>query len=66
MFEIKDTKNYKTKFNKINKKHIDFLICDSELNTKYAIELDDKSHEKEKNKVNDNFKNALFKQTGIP
>jgi hypothetical protein len=68
LFEVKgtDTKNYMTYFNKINKKHIDFLVCDSSLKPKFAIELDDKSHEKEKSKENDDFKNAIFGLANIP
>jgi len=68
LFEVKgtDTKNYMAYFNKINKKHIDFLVCDSSLKPKYAIELDDKSHEKEKSKENDGFKNAIFGLAKIP
>jgi hypothetical protein len=66
LFEVsKGTKNYTTYFNKINRKHIDFLVCDNNLKPKYAIELDDKSHEKEKNMENDKFKNAIFTQANI-
>lgn len=66
LFEVKGTKNYMTYFNKINKKHIDFLVCDNNLKPKYAIELDDKSHEQEKSVENDKFKNAIFTQANIP
>ena len=31
-----------------------------------CIELDDKSHNTEKSKITDNFKNELFKNVGIP
>ena len=66
LFEVKGTKNYMTYFNKINKKHIDFLVCDNNLKPKYAIELDDKSHEQEESKENDDFNNAIFGIAKIP
>lgn len=68
LFDVKgnETKNHTSYFNKISKKHIDFLVCDNALKPKYAIELDDKSHEKEKSKINDDFKNAIFGQANIP
>lgn len=66
LFDVTDTKNKMTYFNKVKQKHIDFLVCDSTLKPKYAVELDDKSHEKEKSKESDDFKNAIFGLANIP
>ena len=66
LFEVTDKNNYQTFLNKVNRKHIDFLVCDATLKPKYAIELDDKSHEKEKNKVSHDFKDAIFGLAKIP
>lgn len=49
----------------IKSRHIDFVICDKNMNTLGAIELDDDSHHSEKAKTIDNFKNELFKTVGI-
>lgn len=46
-------------FGRIAQKHIDFLICDITLKPKFAIELDDNSHNGSND--SDEFKNNLFK-----
>lgn len=56
--------NYKD-FNKIKAKHIDFVLTDKEGNIKLLIELDDKSHEKEKRKERDKFLNEIFKNQKV-
>ena len=43
---IKDFKMKQSYWNKINRKHVDFLVCDNvSLKPLVAIELDDKSHQ---------------------
>lgn len=64
--QITDNKNYMKWFAKISKKHIDFLICDKDLKPLFVLELDDKSHTKEKNQENDNFKNKLCQTINLP
>ncbi len=63
---ITDKENYMKWFSKISQKHIDFLICNKDLKPLFALELDDNSHEKEKAKNNDDFKNNLFTKIGLP
>jgi len=46
-------KNNFSKFNTARQKTIDFLICDKSFQIIVAIELDDKSHNKEKDKKRD-------------
>lgn len=47
--------------NQFSQKHVDFLICDyTDLDIKAIIELDDKTHNPEKDKKRD----ALFQQAG--
>ena len=56
-----------TAFNKIQSKHLDFVICDaSDLSIKYAIELDDKSHGEAKRKTRDDFLNQALATAEIP
>lgn len=67
LFVVKTSKaNYMLGFNKINRKHIDFILCDQDLRLKLGIELDDRSHELDKTGVNDSIKDMIFRQNGIP
>lgn len=59
-------KKYMTIFNKLSKKHIDFIITDKYWNIIVLIELDDKYHNNKKSKINDKFKNELFEYLKIP
>lgn len=56
----KGTKDWQKWFNKIRSKHVDFLLCDYDMNIVLMVELDDSSHETERAKKNDEFKNRLF------
>lgn len=56
----KGTKDWQKWFNKIRSKHVDFLLCDYDMNIVLMVELDDSSHESERAKKNDEFKNRLF------
>ena len=56
----KGTKEWQKWFNKIRSKHVDFLLCDYDMNIVLMVELDDSSHESERAKKNDEFKNRLF------
>lgn len=56
----KGTKDWQKWFNKIRSKHVDFLLCDYDMNIVLMIELDDSSHETERAKRNDALKNAIF------
>jgi hypothetical protein len=53
--------------NKINCKHIDFVLCDPEdLNVVMAIELDDASHNRADRQERDKFVNEAFLSAGLP
>ena len=56
----KGTKDWQKWFNKIRSKHVDFLLCDYDMNIVLLLELDDSSHESERAKKNDALKNAIF------
>lgn len=61
---VKETKDFMKYFNKINKKHVDFVLAKPEnLQIELLIELDDGSHDS-KQKIRDEFIDALYKQTG--
>lgn len=60
----KDRSEWQTYFNKINKKHVDFVLAKPDnLQIVLLIELDDNSHN-DKQKQRDEFIEALYKQTG--
>lgn len=53
--------------NRINSRHVDFVICRTDDWTPMlAIELDDDSHERADRKKRDMFVNSLFASAGIP
>lgn len=64
--DITDKTNYYKWFGKINQKHVDFIICDNNLNVLLAIELDDYSHNSQKAQNSDNFKNKIYSTIGLP
>lgn len=52
--------------NKIQSKHVDFLICDTQTMTpRLVIELDDKSHDRSDRQERDNFVDEAFRVAGI-
>lgn len=51
-------------FNMICSKHIDFALCDQDMNVKVIIELDDRSHERPDRQARDRFVNAVLKNSG--
>ncbi len=56
---------WQTAFNRVNKKHIDFILCNPDnLYPLLLVELDDSTHQQEKQKERDEFVEALYKKTG--
>ena len=56
---------WQSAFNKINKKHIDFILCRPEnLYPELLIELDDNTHDTEKGKERDLFVEKILTKTG--
>ena len=53
--------------NKVNQKHIDFLLCDPEsLEVKIAVELDGRGHNEMRQRNKDGLKNDVLKKIGLP
>ena len=62
-----ENKRYYHFFNKIQSKHVDFLLCDKETTEPIlAIELDDSSHKKPRRRSRDLLVNAIFKSANLP
>ena len=60
LMEVTDKKHYMKYFAKISQKHVDFVICDEDLQVYFALELDDSSHDTKKAKEKDHFKDRAF------
>jgi len=53
--------------NRINRGHVDFLLCDSQtMKPLLGVELDDKSHKRAKRQKRDRFVNGVFDAAGLP
>ncbi len=63
---ISNQKNYKTLMYKIQSKHVDFLICDSDLYIKAIVEIDDKSHDTKSRSERDSFVDEILQDVGYP
>ena len=63
----KGTKQRQSFQNKINAKHVDFLLCDPKsLQPMLAIELDDASHQRADRQKNDRVKEDALTAAGLP
>ncbi len=62
-----DKSTYQTAFNRVAKKHVDFVILRPEdLSVLGVIELDDRSHERQDRADRDMFVDDALQQSGIP
>lgn len=62
-----DNKARQSAFNRIQSKHVDFIACDpNDLSIQFAVELDDKSHEREDRQDRDAFVDNVMEAAGIP
>jgi very-short-patch-repair endonuclease len=62
-----DESQFRTYRNKIDRKHVDFLICNRQtLEPVVGIELDDKSHQREDRQERDRFVEAVFACANLP
>ena len=55
---------WQTAFNRVNRKHIDFVICDSTMHVKLCLELDDSSHDRTDRQQRDVFVDSVLKNCG--
>lgn len=61
---VRNHPNYRTLFNKIQAKHVDFVLCNYELAPYIVIELDDSSHDTPSRKERDRFVDEALTQCG--
>lgn len=60
----KGQKNYLALINKVQAKHVDFVLCDKDLHIKAILELDDSSHDKADRQERDKFLDEIFASVG--
>jgi len=69
IFSVENTKDrvgWRSAFNRIQSKHVDFILCRSDdLSPLAAIELDDKSHARSDRQERDEFLDDLFAKSEI-
>lgn len=67
MYVKKGTENRQSFHNKIDRKHIDFVLCDAQtMQPVAAVELDDQSHNNEKARQRDEVKDKACAAAGLP
>ncbi len=69
LFYVKssDPSQYRTSTNKIDRKHVDFLLCDPKtVRPLLGIELDDKSHQRSDRQARDEFVQRVFSAANLP
>lgn len=69
LFYVKSSDNseFRTFTNKIDRKHVDFLLCDAKTMRPVAgIELDDKSHQRDDRQARDEFVEHVFRAAKLP
>ena len=67
LVKAKDRKTYWSGLNRVTSKSIDFVVVDlASGGALLAIELDDKTHQRDDRKRRDAFVNDALRQAGIP
>jgi hypothetical protein len=69
LFYVKssDSSKFRTYTNKIDRKHVDFLLCDpNTVRPIVGIELDDKSHQRNDRQARDEFVEGVFEAAHLP
>ena len=66
VFVTKGASAWQSHFNRINGKHVDFVLCDRDLAPVVAIELDDLSHDDEDRQERDKFVDLALAAAALP
>ena len=64
LVEPKSGDGYLSKLNKIQSKHVDFVLTDQDMRVKAILELDDNSHNAKDRKERDKFVDEVLTNTG--
>jgi predicted RNA-binding Zn-ribbon protein involved in translation (DUF1610 family)/very-short-patch-repair endonuclease len=64
---LEDKSKFRIYTNRIDRKHVDFLLCDPKtMRPLVGIELDDRSHQREDRQVRDAFVDKVFAASRLP
>lgn len=64
---VTDKQNYQSHYNRIDRKHVDFLVCDpNTLQPIFAVELDDSSHKQANRGERDAFVDSALSVANLP
>ena len=67
LFFVRRPHKNKGAHNKINRKHVDFVLCDTKsMQPLIAIELDDRSHNRPDRQKRDEFVDGVFEAADLP
>lgn len=67
LFFVTRPNENKSAYNRINRKHVDFVICEPQtMNPLFAIELDDSSHDRADRMERDAFVDSVFEAAQLP
>jgi hypothetical protein len=66
VYVTKKGSEWRSHQNRIDRKHLDFVICNADLAPVVAIELDDSSHQKQRRIDRDAFVDQVLAAAGIP
>lgn len=60
-------KGWQSAFNRIQSKHVDFVVCNTnDLAVQSVVELDDQSHDRAKRQGRDEFLDKALQAAGVP
>lgn len=66
VYVSKGTTSWQSHFNRINRKHLDFVLCNRDLAPVVAIELDDASHDEEDRQSRDELVDQVLSAAALP
>jgi hypothetical protein len=66
VYVTKNGSEWRSHRNRIDRKHLDFVICNADLEPVVAIELDDSSHREQRRRDRDVFVDQVLATAGIP
>ena len=66
VYVSKGADSWQSHFNRINRKHVDFVLCNRDLAPVVAIELDDSSHDSEEREARDEFVDQVLASPALP
>lgn len=67
VFYVKRPNENQAYRNKIDRKHVDFVVCNpTSMQPLVGVELDDRSHQRSDRQARDDFVNAAFDAAGLP